>query len=149
MKIKQISLFLENKPGRVAGACRILADAGINIETMSLADTEQFGILRLIVQDWKKAVQVFEQHGIVVKLTDVIALQVPNKPGGLADLLGLLDQAQLNIEYTYTIFCGKQETSTLIFRFNDSETAIQTLQQGVRLVDAEELFAAQGAAANH
>ena len=141
MKIKQISLFLENKPGRVSGACRILADAGVNIETMSLADTEQFGILRLIVQDWEKAVSVFEQHGIVVKLTDVIALQVANKPGGLADLLGLLDQTQLNIEYVYTIHCGKTETATLIFRFNDPEEAIQTLQkQGVRLVDADELF---------
>ena len=141
MKIKQISLFLENKPGRVSGACRILADAGVNIETMSVADTEQFGILRLIVQDWEKAVSVFEQHGIVVKLTDVFALQVANKPGGLADLLGLLDQTQLNIEYVYTIHCGKQETATLIFRFNDPEKAIETLQkQGVRLVDADELF---------
>ena len=141
MKIKQISIFLENKPGRVCGACRILSDAGINIETMSLADTEQYGILRLIVKDWERAVSVFEQNGIVVKLMDVIALQVANQPGGLTDLLEILDQTQLNIEYIYTIYCGKEETSTLIFRFNDPEAAVQVLQkQGVRLVDADELF---------
>jgi len=141
MKIKQISLFLENKPGHVCNACRVLADAGINIESMSLADTEQFGILRLIVQDWQKAVSVFEKNAIAVKLTDVIVVQVPNKPGGLADLLGILDQAKLNIEYVYEIHTGPKETTTLIFRFNDPETAIQVLQQqGVSLVDEKELF---------
>ena len=141
MKIKQISLFLENRPGHVCNACRVLADAGINIESMSLADTEQFGILRLIVKDWEKAVGVFEKNGIVVKLTEVIVVQVPNKPGGLADLLGILDQAKLNIEYVYEIHCGKNDVSTLIFRFNQPEAAIQTLQrQGVRLVGGDVLF---------
>ena len=143
MRIKQISLFLENKPGHVCSACRVLADAGINIESMSLADTEQFGILRLIVKDWEQAVSVFEKNGIAVKLTDVIAVQVPNKPGGLADLLGIIDQTQLNIEYVYEIHTGPKEITTLIFRFNDPETAIQMLQQqGVQLVDEKKLFAA-------
>jgi len=141
MKIKQISLFLENKPGHVCNACRVLADAGINIESMSLADTEQFGILRLIVKNWEKAVSVFEKNGITVKLTDVIAVQVPNKPGGLADLLEILDQAKLNIEYVYEIHCGDKDVTTLIFRFNHTETAIQALQQrGIPLVGADELF---------
>ena len=141
MKIKQISLFLENKPGHVRNACRILADAGINIESMSLADTEQFGILRLIVKDWEQAVSVFERNGIVVKPTDVVVVRVPNKPGGLADVLGILDQVKFNIEYVYEIHSAEKEYSNLVFRFNDPETAVQVLQQnGVPLVGANELF---------
>ncbi len=141
MKIKQISLFLENKPGHVRGACRILADAGINIESMSLADTEQFGILRLIVKNWEQAVAVFEKNGIVVKLTDVIAVAVPNKPGGLANILDVLDGAKLNIEYVYEIHSFEKDHSNLIFRFNDTETALKILQQNnVPTLGAKELF---------
>ena len=141
MKIKQLSLFLENKPGHVCRACRILADAGINIETMALADTEQFGILRLIVKDWEKAVSVFEKNGSVVKVTDVVAVQVANKPGSLADVLATLDQANLNIEYVYEIRSNDPNFSNLLFRFNDTENAIQALQKsGVKIVGASDIF---------
>ncbi len=141
MKLKQISLFLENKPGHVRSACRTLADAGINIETMSLADTEQFGILRLVVQDWERAVEVFAQSGVVVKVTDVVAVMVDNRPGGLADILDILEEANLNIEYMYGFHLRKDEKAILIFRFDIPDIAVERLQaKGVQVVGSKELF---------
>jgi len=81
MKIYQISVFLENRPGRLSGLCGLLKEAGINILTLSLADTEQFGILRLIVKDWLRAKKVLEGGGWVVKVTEVVAVEVPDRPG--------------------------------------------------------------------
>ena len=108
---------------------------------MSLADTEQFGILRLIVKDWEKAVSVFEQNGSVVKVTDVVAIQVANKPGSLADVLAILDEAKLNIEYVYEIRSNDPNLSNLLFRFDDTENAIQALQQSsVKIVGANDIF---------
>ena len=141
MKIKQLSLFLENKPGHVRSVCRTLADAGINIETMSLADTEQFGILRLIVKDSAKAVNVFDNNNIVVKTTDVVALAVKNEPGGLADILDILDGANINIEYVYDFHTDMQGKTILVFRFENPDLAIEKLQAaGVAILGSEDLF---------
>ena len=104
MKLKQLSLFLENKPGNVRKACRMLADHNINIETLALADTEQFGILRLLVKDWERAKEVLENNGVVVRVSEVVALAVGHRPGGLADILESLEDAGLNIEYMYGFF---------------------------------------------
>ncbi|MCX7591815.1 MAG: ACT domain-containing protein, partial [Kiritimatiellae bacterium] len=98
MKIKQLSLFLENKPGHLSAICRTLARANINISTLSLADTEQFGILRLIVQDWQRAQKVLEDAGFVVNVTDVVAMVVDDRPGGMAEILEILEKARTNIE---------------------------------------------------
>ena len=149
MRLKQLSLFLENKPGNVRKACRTLADHGINIETMSLADTEQFGILRILVKDWQRAKEVFEQNGEIVRVSDVIALAVGHRPGGLADILDVLDDAQLNIEYMYGFSqhigpekCGSvADSAIIVFRFNDPDVALDTLQkQGIQVLGSEELF---------
>lgn len=141
MKLKQLSLFLENKPGHVRNACRVLADAGINIETMSLADTEQFGILRLIVQNYEKAIEVFRKHDIIVKVTDVVAVVVENRPGGLADILDVLDVAKLNIEYMYGFHFQKDAKSVLVFRFDEPDLALEKLQEkGLQTIGNHEIF---------
>jgi hypothetical protein len=101
MKIHQISLFAENKPGHIAAPARLLAQEGIDIRAMYLADTQQYGILRMIVSDWQKAARVLEEHGFVAKVTEVLAVEVPDRPGGLADVLGALDGTGINIEYMY------------------------------------------------
>ena len=140
MKLKQLSLFLENKPGNVRKACRTLADAGINIETMALADTEQYGILRLLTRDWERAKEVFESNGIVVRLADVVAVVIDHRPGGLADVLDVLDDGDLNIEYMYG-FCHQTENAIIVFRFNDPDKAIEKIQaEGIRVLSRKELF---------
>jgi hypothetical protein len=101
MKIHQISLFVENKPGHIAAPARLLAQEGIDIRALYLADTQQYGILRMIVSDWQKAARVLEAHGFVVKVTEVLAVEVPDRPGGLADVLEALDGTGINIEYMY------------------------------------------------
>src|SRR5574340_1674345 len=95
MKLRQPSLFLENRPGQLRAPCKVLGDAGIDILTMSLADTQQFGILRLLVKDPDRARQVLEAAGVVVNLTDVLALDVPDHPGGLAEVLEAFEQAEI------------------------------------------------------
>ena len=150
MSLQQLSLFLENKPGNVRKACRTLADHGINIETMALADTEQFGILRILVKDWQRAKEVFENNGVIVRVSDVIALAVGHRPGGLADILDALDDAQLNIEYMYGFSqrigpeqCGNDvaDNAIIVFRFNDPDVALDALQKrGIRVLGSEELF---------
>ena len=143
MKIQQLSLFLENKPGQVRVPCRALADAGINILTLSLADTQQFGILRLIVRDWERAKRVLEQAGCVTNVTEVLAVDVPDRPGGLADLLDLLDRNKTNIEYVYAFTSGTRgHKAALVFRFADPDAAIAVLRQNdIGILSAEQLFA--------
>ena len=146
MKLKQLSLFLENKPGNVRKACRMLADHDINIETLALADTEQFGILRLLVKDWKRAKEVLENNGVVVRVSEVVALAVGHRPGGLADILEALEDASLNIEYMYGFFqhlgAGDvSESAIIVFRFDNPDVAIETLQKrSIRVLGSEELF---------
>lgn len=141
MKIHQISLFLENKPGRLSEACRALADAGINILTLSLADTAQFGILRLIVQDWEKARQVLEATGAVAKVTEVVATEVEDKPGGLARILEVIEAAGLNIEYMYAFTFRTADRAVLVFRFDDPDAAIGVLRdKEINVIDSVELY---------
>ena len=141
MKIHQVSVFLENKPGQLRTACDVLAQAGINMVTLSLADTAQFGILRLIVQDWQKAKTVLEKAGCVVKITEVLALEVADKPGGLSEILKLVDRAGLNIEYMYAFTEKRGDRAMLVFRFADPDAALQALQKGgLNTVGTVELF---------
>jgi hypothetical protein len=128
MKLNQLSVFLENKPGALSAPCRLLAQAGINIQTFSLADTQQFGILRLMMHDWAKAKEILEKQGYVVKLTEVVALEVPDRPGGLADLLDLVERAGINVEYMYAFTVKQEGRGLLAFRFNDPDAAIRALQ---------------------
>ena len=141
MKIKQLSLFIENKPGQLLIPCKILADAGINIITLSLADTQQFGILRLIVKPWQKVKTILDKAGCVVKVTDVVAIEVQDRPGGLAEIIETIDDAKLNIEYMYAFTCGGDGKAVLVFRFDDVDLAIKNLQsRGVNMIASVELY---------
>ncbi|MGQ9663283.1 MAG: ACT domain-containing protein [Kiritimatiellia bacterium] len=141
MKINQLSLFLENKPGHLSAICRTLARANINIWTLSLADTEQFGILRIIVEDWQRARKVLEDAGFVVNVTEVVAMVVEDRPGGMAEILEILEKARTNIEYAYAFTFHKGDKAVLVFRFDNPDEAIRILQaHGKNVLDSVELF---------
>lgn len=141
MKLHQLSLFLENKPHQIRMPAKLLGDAGIDILTLSLADTQQFGILRLVVDDWARAKSVLEQAGVVVKVTEVVALQVPDAPGGLAAVLESVEKADLNIEYMYSCTFHKGNQAVLVFRFEeDLDRAAKALEGGdIRFVTDEDI----------
>jgi len=148
MKIRQLSLFLENRPGQLRVPFKVLGDAGIDVLTMSLADTQQFGILRLVVKDWERARQVLEASGSVVNVTDVVALDVPDSPGGLASVLESFDKLGLGIEYMYAFAASRERGgfATLLVRLEDPDAAgPQLAAAGVKLVASEELFRRLGA----
>jgi hypothetical protein len=128
MKIHQLSLFLENQPGQVLGVCRILKEAGVDIRALTVADAQEFGILRLIVSDWQVAAKVLSESGNILRITEVLAVEVPDRPGGLTDLLELLDGSGINIEYIYTHTFGQGDRAVLICRFDDADRAIERLQ---------------------
>jgi hypothetical protein len=141
MKIHQISLFVENKPGHIVAPTRLLAQEGVDIRALYLADTEHYGILRMIVSDWEKAARTLESHGFVVKVTDVLAIFVTDRPGGLADVLEALDGSGINIEYMYAFSDVRGDEAILIFRFADTDAAIARLQTGgINLLASEELL---------
>ena len=140
MKLKQLSLFLENKPGALKLPCKRLTDAGINILTLSLADTQQFGILRLIVDDWKKAKETLEFHTTVVNVAEVVAIEVEDHPGGLSSILEKIEEAGINIEYMYACTFGRNGKAILIFKLENIDSAISQLQKkGINLVDSVDL----------
>lgn len=141
MKLHQLSVFLENRPGQLSIPCRALAKAGINIVTLSLADTQQFGILRLILADWQKAKAVLEETGCVVNVTEVVAIDVPDRPGGMAEILEVIERRQINIEYMYAFTSRRGEKAVIIFRFDNPDSAIAQLQEEqVNVVSNDELF---------
>ncbi|MGE5570757.1 MAG: ACT domain-containing protein [Rhodospirillales bacterium] len=141
MKIHQLSLFLENQPGQLIGPCRLLARAGIDIRTLTLADTREFGILRMIVSDWQRGAQLLQEAGYVTNVTEVVAVEVPDRPGGLAELLELFESSDVNIEYMYAFTFGREGKAVLIFRFDNPDAAIARLQQaGVNVVESVEVY---------
>lgn len=135
-------MFLENKSGRLAAVTRLLGQNGINIRALSIADTTDFGILRLIVNEPERAHDVLKQEGFTVSVTDVIAVAVPDRPGGLAEILAILEGANMNIEYLYA-FTGKSAGDALvIFRVEDPDRAIDTLtKNGIRVLKNGEVRA--------
>ncbi len=127
MRIPQLSLFIDNQPGHLIVPCRVLAEAGINIVTLSLADTKQFGILRLIVREWQRAREVLEAAGLVVAVNEVLALEVQDRPGGLVELLAIFEGAGINVEYMYAFTARLGNRAVLVFRFDDLDAAITAL----------------------
>jgi hypothetical protein len=141
MKVEQISIFIENKSGRLAEITRILGDAGINIRALSLADTSDFGILRLIVDNVETAKAVLKEKGFTVSKTEVVAVEVPDRPGGLSSLLQTLDSHQINVEYMYAFVerCGGN--AVIIFRFDETDKAIDALNgSGFTILQGERLY---------
>jgi hypothetical protein len=140
MQIRQISIFLQNEPGQLSRICRDLAEAGINIATLSLADTSDFGIVRMIVDDHEKARDTLVARGHAAKVTDVLAVCVPDRPGGMAEVMAALDKAGVNIEYSYAFAFHKGEKAVLVFRFSDNAKAEAALKAaGFLTLDEAEL----------
>ncbi|MCC7176396.1 MAG: hypothetical protein IT159_14485 [Bryobacterales bacterium] len=145
MKIQQLSLFLENKPGCLLEPCRLLAEDGINIRALTLADTREFGILRLIVSDSRRAAALFTERGYVVNVTEVLAIEVPDRPGGLVHLLETIGNSEINIEYMYAFPSVRSEKAVLLFRFSDPDAAMARLQAaGISVVESVEIVGPGG-----
>ena len=142
MKLKQLSLFLENRPGQLRAPLEALGRANIDLLTMTLADTTQFGILRFIVADPERAKQVLEAEGMVVNVTDVVPIQVDNQPGGLAAVLASIEEAGLGVEYLSDVAArATPDKAAIIFRFEDPDLALAALKKaGVRVLSSEELL---------
>ncbi len=142
MKLQQLSLFLENRPGQLREPCEVLAAAGIDLMTMSLADSAQFGVLRFVVRDPEQARKVLENAGLVARTTDVVAVEVENKPGGLAAVLRVIDEAGLAVEYMYDFGAASRAgKAAIVFRFEEPDKAVAILEAaGVRVLSREELL---------
>lgn len=141
MFVKQISVFLENKSGRLADVTRTLGDNDIDISALSIADTTDFGILRLIVNKPEKAEEVLKEHGYTFSATSVIAIGVQDKPGGLAVALEILDEANIGIEYMYAFVSKTDEEALVILRLDDAEKAVAVLKdKGVRVLTASQVY---------
>jgi hypothetical protein len=142
MNVEQISIFLENKSGRLAEVMGVLFEAGINIRALYLADTADFGILRLIVNNTEKAWKVLKDKGFTVEKTKVVAIEVPDKPGGLSSILNAIKDEGINVEYMYAFVEKSGENAVVIFRFDELEKSIDVLRKaGVKIMEGEELSA--------
>ncbi len=143
MSVKQISVFLENRPGCLHEMTKALAEAKIDLRGLSLAETSDFGIVRLIVDDVAGTATTLRDAGFVASLTDVLAVEVPNVPGGLNSVLEVLNGAGINVEYMYAILGNKKsDTAYMIFRVNDNAKASSSLTaSGIKIMGAEELSA--------
>ena len=143
MKLQQLSLFLENRPGQLREPCEALAAAGIDLLTMSLADTSNFGILRFIVRDPEPAKEVLEAAGMIVRMTEVVPVEVDNQPGGLARALAAIEDAGLGVEYMYDFGAASRGgKAAIVFRFENPDLALAALSAaGIRVLAMEELLA--------
>ena len=140
MTAKQISVFLENKPGQLAEFTKLLNENAINMCALSLADAEDFGILRIIVDDMHKTACILKESGYVFSITPVLAVEMSNKPGSLMKILEILGESQINLEYSYSFTIKKADKAYMIFRVNDTDAAAKILtQNGVKLICQHEL----------
>ena len=141
MKLTQISVFLENRKGRLYDVCNTLGNNNINIRALTIAETESFGVLRIVVDKSDQAVSVLKQNGFVANLTDVIAIEVGDKPGGLAAILKFFaDNDDVNVEYMYGFVEKFSDNALLVFRFEDVEKAQQILlEKNVKIVTRKEI----------
>jgi len=142
MKVKQISVFLENKSGRLAQVCSVLGEKNINIRALSIADTTDFGILRLIVNNPLEARKALKEAGFTVSITDVIAVEVADEPGGLARVLGILQDVGINIEYLYAFLQKASKAALVVFRVEQLDEAVRAMEaKGVRILSEQEVYA--------
>ena len=141
MQAEQISVFLENKAGRLAEVTGILSEANVNIRALALADTSDFGVLRLIVDDNIKALEALKNQGFTVGRTDVLAVEVEDKPGGLHRILEMLNNARINVEYMYAFVQHTGKNAVMIFRFDNIDEAIKVLEeQNVKVINGKEVY---------
>jgi hypothetical protein len=141
MKVEQISIFLENKPGGLEEVTRILRDEKINIRALSLADTSDFGVLRIIVGDVETAKKVLNEKGFTVGRTTVVAVEVPDRPGGLHGILEVLARSRVNVEYMYAFVEKSGENAIMIFRFENTDKAIEALtKSGITVLPGDKVY---------
>ena len=141
MKVEQLSIFLENKAGRLAQVTKTLAEAGINIRALSLADTSDFGILRLIVNDTEKAINIMKEAGFTVGRTAVVAVEVDDQPGGLNNILEALSGQNVNVEYMYAFITREADCAIMIFRFDKTDQAVDLHKSnGFTVLPPDQLF---------
>ena len=141
MKVEQISVFLENKAGRLAEVTSILSEADVNIRALSLADTSDFGVLRMIVSDNQKAEEALKGRGFTVSKTDVVAVEVEDKPGGLHKILDLIKQTDINVEYMYAFVQQSGSNAVMIFRFDQLDKAVSLLlENGVAVINGVDVY---------
>lgn len=142
MKVEQISVFLENKSGRLGDVTRTLAGNEVNIRALSIADTADYGLLRLIVDHPERATEVLTGEGFTVTATEVLAIEVPDRPGGLAGIIDILASKGLNIDYMYAFVGSSGENAIVIFRTEPVDKAIEALKEGgARILTGDELHA--------
>lgn len=140
MKAEQLSIFLENKPGRLAAVAEALARENINISALSLADTLEFGVLRLITDRPEDARRVLADQGFMAQVTDVLAVEVPHQPGGLSRLLNVFKEVNLNVEYMYSLVAQSDRGAIMILRLDDLDRALSVITPDVgRPITGEEL----------
>lgn len=140
MSVKQISIFIENKKGKLAEATRYIADHSVNLRALSIADTQDFGILRIICEDPAKAEEVLREGGYITTTTDVLAAAISDEPGSLAAILEVLSEANVVVEYTYA-FLSAKTGAYMIFRVDDNQNAAAALAgAGIKTANQEDLF---------
>ncbi len=141
MFIRQISIFIENRPGRLAAVTQLLGDAGVDIRSLSLADTRDFGILRLIVNKPDFAIEVLKSAGCTITVTNVVGVKIPDRPGGLADVLQTLNRADVNVEYMYAFVSRSAESAHVIFRVDDEEKCLAVLQaNNIEVLSCDDVY---------
>ena len=139
--IKQISVFVENKKGRLAKITEVLGQGGVDLVALSIADTTNFGIMRCIVSDPEKAITMLKNNGFTASTTDVIVAEVTDQPGGLAQVLRLLDQADISVEYLYSFVRTPNTNALILFRVEDIDAATKVLQNGgVKLLSEQDIY---------
>jgi hypothetical protein len=142
MQVEQISVFLENKTGRLSEVTGILAEANVNIRALALADTSDFGVLRLIVDDNRRAISVLKENGFTVGSTQVVAALVKDTPGGLHHILETLQASDINVEYMYAYVRHTREDAVMIFRFDNVTAAIDVMQKNnISVINGSQLHA--------
>jgi len=127
MRMTQISIFLENRKGRLYDVCSLLGDNDINIMALTIAETENFGVLRIVVNKPDEAINLLKEKGFAANITDVVIVEVEDKPGGLAKVLKLLNDNNINIEYMHAMLAKQSDKSYMVFRFDDPDMAINVL----------------------
>lgn len=140
MTVQQISVFLENKPGGLAEFAKVLSENNINMRAMCIAETPDFGILRIIVDDVYNTMCIMKEAGYICSATRVLAVEIPDKPGSLLNTLTVLGENEINLEYSYAFTTTKKDVAYMILRVNDNEKAAEVLlKSGIRLVDQDEI----------
>jgi hypothetical protein len=140
MFVKQISVFLENKPGKIAAVAKVLQENNVDISAISVADTTQFGVLRMIVNKPEVALSAIKKAGFPVSTTDVIAVEVADKPGGLSLALQALEQAHVNVEYLYSFIKRNKDKALILFRVENPTVAVEVLtDKGFKIYSNDEI----------